>query len=541
MGPASSSRSGMRKKRSDETVKPFWKRVATYLGGVFGKRPRGPRVSSSKSDTIGIGRPFYTDTIKRTGWEDRNFEKRDDDGDGAGDERGWTIGEPAAGSGENTSGEASVTSHCESHQPGDVLKDLKRRGVPIQHCSPRPLPPPPRQQQANVATSTDSMCPSHGRPDSTMQEERHPPDIGREEQSIGTDVINTESRSVPGKESMVGAKEKTTVAVPPPRGVVSKTRGKQQRRTRNRNSVDPQQQFKYSIQDLRHWNKTLVLTATGSREDWSTQRKRHSQQMQLCDKPKRKTHPVVPSVEEVSGSASDTLGNISMGYSLDKNKELGGRRHMLRLLPGSIEHIQINRPMRQDTRSELLHCQLDEHHETCGTMSECVVPGFLYHQATNSDISKRHPIVSNILKMLDANTQTSEDKSLATTSQDTNVPEINVVAGSSSELKQDADTPRRVEDIIAKHNQRELYSSYYKQVGTSSARGNSRTTVDSDHAPRQKLICDWTIHQRNQHLSDYETEREDNYNTVRAIFVFINMNCEYFVYPKKGLYICGTW
>ena len=509
MGPASSSRSGMRKKRSDDTMKPFWRRVSTYLGGVFGKRTHGPRVSSSRSDTIGIGRPFYTDTIKRPGWEDGNYKKRDVDGDGAGDERVGTIGEPAAGSDEITSGAAGATSHCESHQPGDVLKDLKRRGVPVQHCSPRPLPPPPRQQQTNVATSTDL-------------DERHPPDIGRGKQSIGTGAVNAE------QESMVRAES-------PPRDVVSKARGKQQRRARNRNSVEPQQQFQYSIQDLRHWNKTVVLTATGSRVDWSTQRKRHSQQMQLCDKPKRKTHPVAPSVEEVSGSASVTLGNISMGYSLDKNKDLGRRRHRLRSLAGSLEHVHVNRPLRQDTRSELLHCQLGEKHETCGTMSECVVPGLLYQRATNSDTSKRHPIVSNILKMLDGNTQTSEHKSLATKSQNRNVPEINVVAGSSSEVRQDADTHPRVEDIIIPHHQRELFSSYYKQAGTSYARSNSGTNVDSDRAPRQKLICDWTIHQRNQRPTCYETGQEDNNKTVRAIFVFINMNCEYFVYSEKGV------
>ena len=521
MGPASSSRSGMRKKRSDDTMKTFWERIATYLGCVFGKRPHGPRVSSSKSDTIGIGRPFYTDTIKRTGWEDRNYKKRDDDGDCAGDERVGSIDESAAGSDENTSGAAGVTSHYESHQPGDVLKDLKRRGVPIQQCSPRPLPPSPIQQQANVATSTDSTCPNHGPPDSTMQEERHAPDIGREEESTGTDAVNTEYRSVPGQESGAGATKKTTV--------VSKTRGKQQRRARNRNSVEPQQQFQYSIEDLRHWNKTVVLTATGSRVDWSTQRKRHSQQMQLCDKPRRKSHPVVPSVEEVSGSASDALGNVSTGYSINKNKDFGGRRHKLRSLAGSLEHIHDNRPMRQDTRSELLHCQLDETHETCGTVSECVVPGFLYPQATNSDISKRHPIVSNILKMLDVNTQTSEDKSLATTSQDTNVPEINMVAGSSSELKEAAHTSPRVEGTISQHHQRELFSSHYKQAGKSSAQSDS---VDSDRAPRQKLICDWAIHQRNQRPTCYETGREDNSKTVRAIFVFIYMNCEY---SEKGL------
>ena len=557
MGAVNSSRSGNKEYQSDETVKPLWDRVATYLGELFGIRQTVPLVFSSTSDTIGIGRPLYTDRIKRM-WPRESVNKNRDDDNGGGDDEWVNIKEKAVPD-ENSVSVATRRHPPPEHRrgrelpgPGDILEKLRRRGVPIIQCckTPRPLPPPPGQE-ADIANSTDSTCSSLSAPDTATRKDRPLPSesetaTAEEQPEMNYPGSGTHS----GHESMARNSENAEVAASAPRGDVPSAQCKDHRRRPRQNAVNPENQVQYSFQDLRHWNKKLVLTAAGSRVDWSAQREQHARQLQRCDDPRLKKPAVINSAETASGSANDTFGNTSACDNLDTNEDIGGRHQRPLSLPSSFDHIEDTGQIRQDTRSELLPCRLDEKHRTCGTVSESVLPGARCHQRTYD--SRRHPIVSNILLMLGADTKIGdlsgvdhivgkagqtlrnpeynkhEDKPYTSTSHGKSGLETNLFETNSSQLQKPANNSLIREDVIARHRQSDLHSTSFVQATTHSsvpetvyrspvsamyARGGTPPNTTDDRA--QRATGD-RIRQQRRNLPMY-IGRESTADWVRSL------------------------
>ena len=363
MGSSNSSRSLTEERQSDEIVKPFWRLVTGYIDELCGLRQSKPVVLSSTSDTIGIGRPLYMDRIKRV-WprESVHCNSGESDDDGQSKELSKTTKEAPDESNVSVATSRRLLSdhRTRNESPGSSrvwLDELRRRGVTIIQChdTPRPLPPPPPGEDDDIAASTDSMCSSLGPSDNTTHEE---------------------------------------VVVPPAADSSSKAQlSRKPTKCRRNVAVMPENHFPYSIQDSRHWNKTIVLTATGSRVAWTTRREVHSLRMQRCSE----TRLEISTAVHPPDTSCDTMGSKFAGNNLHTVWR-GQRLHET----SSGDSIEDSR--RQDTKGELIEYQLDDKHQThCGTTSEHVIPGSSGHQRTHTE--KRHPIVTNILVMLGAETK----------------------------------------------------------------------------------------------------------------------------------------
>ena len=361
MGSSNSSRSLTEERHSDEIVKPFWRIVTGYIDELFGLRQSEPVVLSSNSDTIGIGRPLYMDRIKRV-WPSESVHCNQ--GDGQSEELSNTTKEAPDESHVSVATSRRLLSdqHTGSESPGSScvgLDELRRRGVTMIQChdTPRPLPPPPPTEDDDIAASKDSVCSSLGPPDNTTHED---------------------------------------VVVPPAADGSSKAQfSRKPTKCRRNVAVMPENHFPYSIQDSRHWNKTIVLTENGSRVAWTTRREVHSIRMQRCSDARLDRSTAVHPPD----ASCDTMGREFAGSNL--RTVCSGQRPQETSIDGSIEDSR-----RQYTRSELLECLPDEEHQHhCGrpSASEHVIPGSSEHQRTHPE--KRHPIVTNILVMLGAETK----------------------------------------------------------------------------------------------------------------------------------------
>ena len=366
MGSSNSSRSLAEERQSDEIVKPFWRLVTEYIDELFGLRQSKPVVLSSTSDTIGIGRPLYMDMIKRVyPKESVHCNRGENDDDGQSQELSKTTKEAPDESSVSVATSRRLLS--DHHRTGNDslgsscvgLDELRRRGVTVIQChnTPRQLPPPPPTEDDDIAASTDSTRSSLGPPDNTTHEE---------------------------------------VVVPPPADSSYKAQfSRKQTKCSRTVAVMPENHFPYSIQDSRHWNKTIVLTETGSRVAWTTRREVHSLRMQHWSDARLERSTAVHPPD----ASCDTMGREFAGSNL--RTVCSGQRPQETSIDGAIEDSR-----RQYTRSELLECLPDEEHQPhCGrpSASEHVIPGSSEHQRTHPE--KRHPIVTNILVMLGAETK----------------------------------------------------------------------------------------------------------------------------------------
>ena len=438
MGSANSSGSLTQDRQSDEVVKPFWRIITGYIDELFRLRQSEPVVLSSTSDTIGIGRPLYTDRMKRVWPRESVYENRGESDDGESNDQVKITKEATSVPHEDNVSVATSRRLLSEHStitesPGSscvTLDELRRRGVTMIQCHdmPRPLPPPPTED-GDIATSSDSTCSSLGPHDATMHEELVQSDMKDSSPSAG---YTGECAEVGDSSSTAQYSHKQIKC--------------------RRNVVRPENHFPYSIQDSRHWNKTIVLTESGSRVAWTTRRVVHSLRMQRCGEPtlKRSTaiHPADISCD-VIGNTPDTV-NISQRLPD----------------PNSRDSIEDSRP--QDTRNELICCQLDEKHRThSGTTSEYVLPGSSELQRTHTQ--KRHPIVSNILSMLGAETQDNKVSDAEQNAPNATLQTTTNIAKNNLRTRLFETSSPREEDTIAIYPHSELRSTSFKHVSSCSS------------------------------------------------------------------------